>query len=74
MVRFLVFSTDPCTEADASSLSRRDREDMKRCWGFLDATSRSFSAVIKELEGDLSRVVSLLQAKVAWFWAMEKGS
>lgn len=35
----------------------RDREDMKRCWGFLDTTSRSFAAVIKELEGDLGRVV-----------------
>jgi farnesyl-diphosphate farnesyltransferase len=35
-----------------------DRETMKKCWGFLDLTSRSFSAVIKELEGDLARVVS----------------
>lgn len=32
---------------------------MKQCWKFLDATSRSFAAVIKELEGDLSRVVRL---------------
>jgi farnesyl-diphosphate farnesyltransferase len=31
---------------------------MKDCWAFLDATSRSFAAVIKELEGDLGRVVS----------------
>ena len=31
---------------------------MKDCWGFLDLTSRSFAAVIKELEGDLGRVVS----------------
>lgn len=31
---------------------------MKQCWGFLDATSRSFAAVIKELEGELGRVVS----------------
>lgn len=30
---------------------------MKRCWQFLDDTSRSFAAVIKELEGELTRVV-----------------
>lgn len=35
-----------------------DRESMRRCWHFLDLTSRSFSAVIKELEGDLARTVS----------------
>ena len=34
-----------------------DRESMQTCWSFLDQTSRSFSAVIKELEGDLARVV-----------------
>lgn len=36
-----------------------DRRTMRRCWDFLDMTSRSFSAVIKELDGDLARVVSL---------------
>ncbi|KAJ8077226.1 bifunctional farnesyl-diphosphate farnesyltransferase/squalene synthase [Marasmius tenuissimus] len=36
-----------------------DRETMRRCWDFLDLTSRSFSAVIKELDGDLARVVCL---------------
>ena len=36
-----------------------DRQSMRRCWEFLDMTSRSFSAVIKELDGDLARVVSL---------------
>lgn len=35
-----------------------DRESMRKCWEFLDLTSRSFSAVIKELEGDLARSVS----------------
>ena len=34
-----------------------DRASMRRCWEFLDLTSRSFSMVIKELEGDLARVV-----------------
>lgn len=36
-----------------------DRPSMRRCWEFLDQTSRSFSGVIKELEGDLARVVSV---------------
>jgi len=35
-----------------------DRETMRRCWHFLDLTSRSFAAVIKELDGDLARTVS----------------
>lgn len=36
-----------------------DRQSMRRCWDFLDLTSRSFSGVIKELEGDLARIVSV---------------
>ena len=39
-----------------------DRRTMRKCWEFLDMTSRSFSAVIKELDGDLARVVSLFFA------------
>jgi len=35
-----------------------DRPSMRRSWELLDMTSRSFSAVIKELEGDLARTVS----------------
>ncbi|KAJ7509613.1 isoprenoid synthase domain-containing protein [Mycena galericulata] len=34
-----------------------DRQNMRRCWELLDMTSRSFSSVIKEVEGDLARVV-----------------
>ena len=34
-----------------------DRDSMRKCWAFLDKTSRSFAAVIKELEGDLARTV-----------------
>lgn len=34
-----------------------DRETMRKCWGFLDLTSRSFAAVIKQLDGDLARIV-----------------
>jgi hypothetical protein len=36
-----------------------NRGTMKRCWEFLDLTSRSFAAVIKELDGDLARTVSI---------------
>ncbi|XP_006461626.1 hypothetical protein AGABI2DRAFT_50291, partial [Agaricus bisporus var. bisporus H97] len=36
-----------------------DRQSMRRCWDFLDMTSRSFSAVIKELDGDLARTICL---------------
>ncbi|KAJ7035080.1 squalene synthase [Mycena alexandri] len=36
-----------------------DRASMRRCWELLDLTSRSFSSVIKGLEGDLARVVCL---------------
>ncbi|KAJ7773287.1 squalene synthase [Mycena metata] len=36
-----------------------DRPSMRRCWELLDLTSRSFSSVIKGLEGDLARVVCL---------------
>lgn len=37
-----------------------DRQSMRRCWHFLDLTSRSFAAVIKELDGDLARTVCIL--------------
>ncbi|KAL7423751.1 bifunctional farnesyl-diphosphate farnesyltransferase/squalene synthase [Cryptotrichosporon argae] len=36
-----------------------DRETMRRCWGMLDETSRSFSMVIKELDGELTRVIAI---------------
>ena len=39
---------------------------MQRCWSFLDKTSRSFAAVIKELEGDLARTVSRAYIMVYW--------
>lgn len=34
-----------------------NRETMRKCWFFLDGTSRSFAAVIKQLEDELARVV-----------------
>lgn len=36
-----------------------DREQMRICWNFLDLTSRSFAAVIKELKGELARVMCI---------------
>ncbi|PKI85226.1 squalene synthase [Malassezia vespertilionis] len=36
-----------------------DRERMRQCWQFLDMTSRSFAAVIKELKGELCRVICI---------------
>ncbi|KAK0531971.1 bifunctional farnesyl-diphosphate farnesyltransferase/squalene synthase [Tilletia horrida] len=36
-----------------------NREQMRACWHFLDLTSRSFAAVIKELRGELGRVICL---------------
>jgi len=36
-----------------------NRKEMRRCWEFLDMTSRSFASVIKELDGDLARATGL---------------
>ncbi|KAK6907514.1 farnesyl-diphosphate farnesyltransferase [Kwoniella mangroviensis CBS 8507] len=36
-----------------------NRESMKKCWEYLDLTSRSFARVIMELEGDLARTVCI---------------
>lgn len=47
------------TKKEEHPSSGWDRPTMRRCWELLDHSSRSFSAVIKELDGDLARVVSL---------------
>jgi farnesyl-diphosphate farnesyltransferase len=47
------------TKKEEYATSGWDRPTMRRCWELLDHSSRSFSAVIKELDGDLARVVSL---------------
>ncbi|KAI0041831.1 farnesyl-diphosphate farnesyltransferase [Auriscalpium vulgare] len=36
-----------------------DRETMRKCWELLDHSSRSFASVIKEVDGDLARVICL---------------
>ncbi|KAI0364708.1 squalene synthase [Pilatotrama ljubarskyi] len=47
------------TSPSEHATSGWDRPTMRRCWAFLDETSRSFSGVIKELEGDLARLICL---------------
>lgn len=48
------------TRKEEHATSGWDRASMRRCWELLDFTSRSFASVIKELDGDLARVVSSL--------------
>ncbi|TKY88695.1 hypothetical protein EX895_002326 [Sporisorium graminicola] len=51
---------DPLNDIKANpDASGWNRERMRDCWGLLDLTSRSFAAVIKELKGELSRVICL---------------
>ncbi|KAM0749885.1 farnesyl-diphosphate farnesyltransferase [Meredithblackwellia eburnea MCA 4105] len=50
---------DPLHNLDENQHAGMDRDTMKECWKFLDLTSRSFSRVIKELEGELARVVAI---------------
>ncbi|KAI0718013.1 squalene synthase [Cerioporus squamosus] len=47
------------TSPSEHATSGWDRPSMRRCWEFLPMTSRSFAGVIKELEGDLARIVCL---------------
>src|ERR1700761_7840004 len=47
------------TRKEEHASSGWDRPTMRRCWELLDFTSRSFASVIKELDGDLARVVSI---------------
>lgn len=60
MVNYKIWrdSTRDITKPEEFVTSRYDQPTMRKCWDFLDQTSRSFSMVIKELEGDLARTVS----------------
>jgi hypothetical protein len=60
LARFYLYhdQTRDITNPKEYKTSGYDRESMKKCWSFLDKTSRSFSMVIKELDGELARVVS----------------
>jgi farnesyl-diphosphate farnesyltransferase len=46
------------TKKEEHPTSGWDRPTMRRCWELLDHSSRSFSGVIKQLDGDLARIVS----------------
>jgi len=60
LVQFQLYHTAKrdITSQQEHPTSGWDRASMRRCWEFLDDTSRSFAAVIKELDGDLARTVS----------------
>lgn len=58
MINYAVWR-DPLHRIEDNTEAGLDREDMRQCWKYLDMTSRSFAAVIKELEGDLARVVAI---------------
>lgn len=50
---------DPLNDIKSSPDSGWERETMRDCWSLLDDTSRSFAAVIKELRGELCRVICI---------------
>jgi hypothetical protein len=62
LLQFYLFHTQKrdITAQQEHPTSGWHRQSMRRCWDFLDLTSRSFAAVIKELEGDLARTVRIL--------------
>ncbi|KAG9308041.1 squalene synthase [Chiua virens] len=61
LVQFYLFHEQKrdITSKQEHPTSGWDRESMRRCWEFLDVTSRSFAAVIKELDGDLARTICI---------------
>ena len=60
MVNYGIWRDAPrdITKPEEFATSFYDRPSMRKCWDLLDMASRSFSMVIKELEGDLARTVS----------------
>ncbi|KAF8550731.1 farnesyl-diphosphate farnesyltransferase [Imleria badia] len=61
LLQFYLFHTPKrdITAQQEHPTSGWDRESMRRCWEFLNLTSRSFAAVIKELDGDLARTICM---------------
>ena len=51
-------ATRDITKKEEHATTGWDRPTMRRCWELLDHSSRSFSTVIKQLDGDLARIVS----------------
>ena len=60
------------TRKEEHASSGWDRPTMRRCWELLDFAGRSYASVIKELEGDLARVVSSFVSSVASGGSMGK--
>ncbi|KAH7891005.1 squalene synthase [Phlebopus sp. FC_14] len=61
LVQFYIFHEQKrdITAKQEHATSGWDRPSMRRCWEFLAMTSRSFAAVIKELDGDLARTICI---------------
>ncbi|WRT65847.1 farnesyl-diphosphate farnesyltransferase [Kwoniella shivajii] len=60
LINFAIWrDTRDISDANELSTTFYDRPSMKKCYEYLDFTSRSFSRVIKELEGDLARTITL---------------
>ncbi|EGN96959.1 hypothetical protein SERLA73DRAFT_11603, partial [Serpula lacrymans var. lacrymans S7.3] len=61
LVQFYIFHEQKrdITAQQEHPTSGWDRPTMRRCWELLDLTSRSFAAVIKELDGDLARIICI---------------
>jgi len=47
------------TRKEEHATSGWDKATMRRCWELLDLTSHSFATAIRQLDGDLARVVCL---------------
>ncbi|ADV21285.1 farnesyl-diphosphate farnesyltransferase [Cryptococcus gattii E566] len=60
MITFAIWrDTRDITDKVELATTHYDRPTMRKCWDFLDLTSRSFARVIRELEGELARIVCL---------------
>lgn len=58
MINFAIWrDTRDITDKVELATTHYDRPTMRKCWDFLDLTSRSFARVIRELEGELARIV-----------------
>lgn len=67
MINFAIWrDTRDITDAVELPTTHYDRPTMRKCWDFLDLTSRSFARVIRELEGELARTVRLFLITSLW--------
>lgn len=67
IVNFAIWhDTRDITDTVELPTTHYDRPTMRKCWDFLDLTSRSFARVIRELEGELARTVRLFLISSLW--------